>query len=267
MSESIGATIPREDSAPVRMAELLPGLRVVGWEAPWGWLKAGIADYRACLPAASLFGFCFAACGWLLYAVLSESTAVFAALLTGFLLVGPALCLGLYELSRQREADLPPDLLRAVFAFRGRLQNIGLLSSLLGVVLLLWGRASMVVFIVFYTRKMPSFEGFLAAFTEADKLDFVVTYLCVGGVFAALVFGFSVIAIPLMLDRNVDAVTAALVSLKSVMDNPMVMMAWAGVIVAAVLVGFVTGFLGLIVIGPILGHASWHAYRGLLPRT
>jgi len=135
---------------------------------------------------------------------------------------------------------------------------------MLGVVLLLWGRASMVIFAVFYTSEMPNWSGFLAAFTTLERPDFVVAWLCVGGFFAALAFGVSVISIPLMLDRNVDAVSAALVSLAAALQNPWTMAVWGALIVLLTLLGFATAFLGLLVTMPVLGHATWHAYRETL---
>jgi uncharacterized membrane protein len=122
-----------------------------------------------------------------------------------------------------------------------------------------------VVFIVFHTTTMPTWEGFLAAFVTLERMDFVLAWLGVGGIFAALVFGASVISIPLMLDRNADAVSAALTSLTVVLRHPWTMALWALIIVVLTAAGFATAFLGLLVVTPVLGHATWHAYRDLLP--
>jgi len=247
-------------------SQLTACLRAPTLEAPLTWLARGYEDFRANPRESLFFGGCFAACGYFLTLVAGANTALFAALVTGYLLVGPALALGLYELSRQRESGEAADLGRAIAAFQGRMSNIGLFSTLLGVVLLLWGRASMVVFIVFHTTTMPSWENFLAAFVTIERLDFVLAWLCVGGVFAALAFGASVISIPLMLDRNVDAVSASLTSVCAILRNPWPMALWGLIIVVLTLLGFATAFLGLLVVTPVLGHASWHAYRDLVPR-
>jgi len=252
--------------APPGFSSLTASLRSPAPTAPLVWLAAGWNDFRANPRESLFFGACFTFCGYLLAAMTGANTAFFAALVSGYLLVGPALALGLYELSRQRESSQPPDLPVAIAAFRGHLGNIGLLSTLLGVVLLLWGRASMVVFIVFHPTSLPTWEGFLAAFVTLEHLDFVVAWLGVGSVFAVLAFGVSAISIPLMLDRNVDAVSASLTSLTAILRNPWTMALWALIVVVLTVVGFATAFLGLLVITPVLGHATWHAYRAFLPR-
>jgi uncharacterized membrane protein len=247
------------------VTRLSADLREPGPAAPLAWVVAGWRDFRAHPRESLAFGACFTLGGYLLAGVLHSSTALFAALVTGFLLVGPALALGLYELSRQREQGENISLPRALAAFQGHLANIGLLSVMLGVVLLLWGRASMVIFAVFYTSKMPSWAGFLAAFTQLDKLDFILAWVCVGGFFAALAFSVSVISIPLMLDRPVDAVSAALISMAATLQNPWTMLVWGMLIVMITVIGFATAFIGLLVTMPVLGHATWHAYRAFLP--
>jgi uncharacterized membrane protein len=93
---------------------------------------------------------------------------------------------------------------------------------------------------------------------------FTIVYFSIGGLFAAFIFAISVIAIPLMADRKTDAITAAIASLLAVIRNPFQMLLWAICIVILVGIGFATSFLGLIVTMPIVGHASWHAYRDLV---
>ena len=91
-----------------------------------------------------------------------------------------------------------------------------------------------------------------------------MVYFAVGGFFAAFVFSVSVTAIPLMADRQTDAVTPSIASLISVVRNPLPMLLWAMIIVTLVVIGFATSFIGLIITMPIIGHASWHAYRDLI---
>jgi uncharacterized membrane protein len=128
---------------------------------------------------------------------------------------------------------------------------------------LLWGRASLVVFAVFFNTGMPSTTGVLQAIFNPENWEFVVAYMVVGAAFATLVFALSVVSIPMILDRDTDAISAAITSVEVVFHNTGVILVWGAII--AVLVGValvVPGSVGLIVVGPLLGHASWHAYRG-----
>ena len=125
---------------------------------------------------------------------------------------------------------------------------------------MLWGRAAMVVFAVSFDG-MPDMKGSLLALLDPNNIGFIVTYLGVGAIFAGLIFAVSVISIPMMLDRQVDAITAGLTSMRLVLTQPGVMIFWGALLTALTLLAMLPGFLGLIVLGPILGHASWHAYR------
>ena len=143
-----------------------------------------------------------------------------------------------------------------------RIRSMGLLVLVLIVLELLWGRASLVVFAVFFNTGMPSTSGVLQAMLDPDNLDFVLVYLAVGGVFALLVYSTAVVSIPMILDRDTDAISAAITSIRVMFANPLVMGWWGLLITSLIGVGLATWGLGLIVIGPLLGHASWHAYRG-----
>lgn len=245
--------------------ELLAAIRPVDGDAPLAWLRAGWADLRAHPGPSLAYGAAFALCGWLLAATLDHATALLSALVTGMLLVGPFLALGLYDLSRRRELGEPVSFFASALAWRHNVSNIGLFAAVLAIVLMVWARASMVIFAVFYEGAMPSFSGFVHAFSALDNLEFVLFYLAVGGFFATLVFAVSVISVPLMLDRRVDAINAAIASATALARNPGAMLGWAGSIVFLTALGFATGFVGLIVTMPLVGHATWHAYRALIP--
>jgi uncharacterized membrane protein len=108
---------------------------------------------------------------------------------------------------------------------------------------------------------MPDFKGSLLALLDLDHLGFIVAYLAVGAVFAGLIFAVSVVAIPMILDRPTDAITAALTSLRLVLTQTPVMLAWGALVTTLVVLALLPWFLGLLVVGPVLGHASWHLYR------
>jgi uncharacterized membrane protein len=127
---------------------------------------------------------------------------------------------------------------------------------------LLWGRASLVVFAVFFNTGMPSTAGVLQAVFNPENWTFVAVYAAVGGVFAGLVFATSVVSIPMILDRDTDAISASITSLQVFFGNLPVMLFWGALITALVVLAFIPWGLGLLLIGPWLGHATWHAYRG-----
>lgn len=228
------------------------------------WLRRGWSDYRACWTLSSWFGLCFVAMGWLQLLIFREAPAYSMAVISGFLLMGPFLCTAVYRLSQAIECGERPEFLAAVFACRPVLGNIGIFAALLLVLELLWGRASLVIFALFYQGGLPTTQDLLEALAKFKNVDFLVAYVLVGAIFATLVFVVSAISIPMLLDRHTDAVTAGLTSVRACLGSPITLGLWAATIVTLVLLAMLPGFLGLIVIGPWLGHATWHAYRGVV---
>ena len=242
----------------------LPEIRSVALTAPLSWLRGGFDDYRA-HPGPSLFyGLCFAAMGVAIYFTFQHAYQYVSALVTGFFLVGPFFSIGLYDLSRRRERGEPVWLGPSLDAWRPNVSAIGIFALVLAVILLVWARASLVVFALFYTSAMPSLDGFLAQLMSLDNLEFLLAYACVGGFFAVLVFAISVVAIPMMLDRDTDGIVATLTSLKTCAQNPGPMLVWGGLIVLLTALGFGLYFLGIAITVPVIGHATWHAYRELV---
>lgn len=245
--------------------DAFPEIRQVGLEAPAAWLRAGWNDLRQAGGASLFYGTCFALGGWLTQLVFAHAYALFAGLVTGFLLVAPFLAMGLYDLSRRIERGETPSLAATLTAWRPNLANVGVLAAVLAVVLLVWARASMVIFALFFDAAgLPSFADVVHAIIAFEQPDFAVVYFMVGGFFALFVFAISVVAVPLMLDRGTDAVTSAIASIGACARNPGPMLLWAASIAVLVAIGMATQFLGLIVIMPLLGHATWHAYRDLV---
>jgi uncharacterized membrane protein len=139
---------------------------------------------------------------------------------------------------------------------------MGMLVLVLIVLELLWGRASLVVFAVFFNTGMPSTSGVIQAVFNPDNWEFLAVYLLVGGAFAGLVFSLAVVSIPMILDRDSDAISATIASMEVVVDNTAVMLFWGCLITLLVALALLPWGLGLLIVGPWLGHASWHAYRG-----
>jgi len=242
----------------------LPGVRAVGVLAPFGWLAAGWRDFRSHPLPSIVYGACFATMGWLIVITFRHAYQYVSALVTGFFLVGPFLAIGLYDLSRRREQGEPAWLASSLDAWRPNVGAIGMFALVLAVILLVWARASLVVFALFYTSEMPSVDRFLEQIFSLDSIEFLLAYFCVGGFFAVLVFAISVVSVPMMLDRHTDGIVAVLTSLKTFAANVPAMIVWGLLIFVLIAAGFALFFVGLVVAVPVIGHATWHAYRALV---
>lgn len=229
---------------------------------PFRWLARGLRDLRAAMGIGTFYGFCFWAMAITLGAVFRNLPEYTLSFVSGCLLVGPFLAMGLYEVSRRREQGLSPDLASSLTCWDSHLGSMGMMVLVLIVLELLWGRASLVVFAVFFNTGMPSTAGVVQAVFNPENWEFIAVYLAIGGIFAALVFATTVVSLPMILDRDTDAISAALTSIQVVFSNTLVMLLWGALITALVIVALIPWGLGLLLIGPWLGHASWYAYRG-----
>lgn len=237
-----------------------PPLNPLPWHAPFGWLKQGLRDFVR-TPAIGLFyGVCFVAMGWMLVGVFQRAPAYTLALSAGFLLAGPFLCLGLYHASRALERGEPASLAHSVTAWTAGGGKLAIFGFVLLVLEMLWGRASLVIFALSFDG-MPDFKGSVLALLNPEHLDFIVAYIAIGALFAALIFAVSVVSMPMLLDRPTDAITAMLTSFRLVLSQPGVMLLWGALLTLIIVLAMLPGFAGLLVAGPVVGHASWHAYR------
>ncbi|HQN64667.1 MAG TPA: DUF2189 domain-containing protein [Methylophilus sp.] len=230
-----------------------------------GWLKAGIRDTRQAGLSSLFYGAFFAAAGWVMKFVFDEAYGLFTGLVTGFLLVGPFLAMGLYDLSRQIESGQQPTLVPSLTAWRANILNVGIFAGVLTVILLIWARASMITFALYFQDSaFPTLTKVIESVFTLKQPMFAMVYFAVGGIFAGLVFAISVVAIPLMAERKTDAITAAIASIITCAKNPLTMLLWGFCIVVLVVLGFATYFVGLIITMPIVGHATWHVYRDIV---
>ena len=252
-----------DDAGPPRSSLTVP-LNTLGFADPFRWLAAGARDFARHPLIGLFYGGCFVVMGWALMKVFEHAPAYTLALSAGFLLMGPFLCLGLYQVSLRLERGQRPDFGDSLLAFDQRLGTIAIFGGVLLVLEMLWGRASLVVFAVSFDG-MPDFKGSLTALLNPENIEFIVAYLCVGAVFAGLIYSVSVIALPMILDRQTDAITAGLTSLRLVLTQPAVMIWWGAIITVLVVLAMLPWFAGLLVVGPIIGHATWHAYRAAVP--
>jgi uncharacterized membrane protein len=249
------------DTAPSEPAARPPiVLNRLSFADPLRWLVKGWRDFIRCPGIGLFYGACFMVMGWALMKVYETAPAYVMALSAGFLLMGPFLCLGLYRASQRLEQGEKPDFGDSLLAWDTRTGQLAIFGVVLLVLEMLWGRATLVIFAISFDG-MPDLKGSLRALTDPENLGFTLTWIAVGAVFAALIFAISVVSIPMILDRQTDAITAGLTSFRLVLTQPVVMLFWAALITVLVVAALLPWFAGLLVVGPLLGHASWHAYR------
>jgi len=238
-------------------------IRPLSWSAPLHWLGLGWRDIVAHPGIAAFYGATFWLMALILGAVFRTKPEYTMTIASGCLLIGPFLAMGLYDVSRRREEGSAPELGRSLTCWETHVRSMGMLVMVLIVLELLWGRASLVVFAVFFNTGMPSTAGVMEAVFNPQNWEFVAVYTVVGGGFAMLVFSISAVSIPMILDRDTDAISAAITSLEVVFHNTAVMLLWGATIAVLVVASLILPWgVGLLVVGPLLGHASWHAYRG-----
>jgi uncharacterized membrane protein len=250
----------KQESLAVDVA-MAPRLTTLRLSDPLRWLARGWSDFARHPGIGLYYGFAFLSMGWMLLLMFEHAPAYTLALSAGFLLAGPFLCMGLYQVSMRVERGEKPDFGASLTAWDTRTGTMAIFGAVLLILEMVWGRAALIVFALSFDG-MPDFKGSLVALLRPENLEFIIAYCSVGAVFAGLIFAISVVSIPMILDRQVDAVTAAITSIRVVLAAPLVLMFWGALITALVVLAMLPWFLGLLVIGPVLGHASWHAYRG-----
>lgn len=235
-------------------------LRPLGFGQPLQWLLLGWRDFVRAPGIGLFYGASFVLMGWALMVVFEHAPPYTLGLSGGFLLVGPFLCLGLYRVSQRLEAGEKPEFSDSLFAWQTRTSALAIFGFVLLVLEMLWARSTLVVFAVSFDG-MPDFKGSLMALLSPENLTFIVAWGAVGFIFASLIYAVCVVSIPMILHRETDAITAGLTSLRLVLTQTGVMAWWALLIAGLVFAALMPWFLGLLVVGPVLGHASWHAYR------
>lgn len=236
-------------------------------DSPWRWLALGWRDMWA-VPGISLtyglvfFGVSAAIVAGL--AVLSWS-AVALAMAAGFMLVGPMLAVGLYEASRRLEAGEPLHLRDIFFVATKSPSQLALLGGALMLVLLIWMRLATLLFALFFGGEgFPPLSNFLQTlFFTSHGLGLMVMGTAVGAVLAAFVFAISAISVPMLMERDMDAVSAMGESALAVLRHPKELLLWAWLIAVIMAAGLATLLVGMIIAFPLIGHATWHAYRDI----
>lgn len=243
----------------------LPSVRHVDALRPLHWLRAGWHDLLQHPGPSLAYGLIVTLGGWVVVTLTLPHAELFTSVIAGFVLVAPLIAAGIYELTRQCEAGEPPSFINSVKSLRrnaGSIADYGIALLLAGI---LWERVAAVMFALSYGGDMGSVKDFVGEiFFSGKYLGVVLAWLLSGAALATVVFAVTVVGMPMVIDRNADVVTAMIVSVRAVFANLPAMLVWAGLIIGLTLLGMVTAFVGLVVVMPLLGHATWCAYRDLV---
>lgn len=226
------------------------------WNAAFGWLAAGWRDVMRTPRLTLAYGAIIFAVSWgvSLMAWWLGRFALLAALLSGFIYIAPMLAVGLHSVSKDLEAGRPASFRRSSAHMLRVLGHGAVYALMLLVVLFVWSRSGMMLYAFF-----PVEEG-----ERAVLLEFLAVGSVIGTGFAALIFASAAFSLPMIVDRDADMVTACLSSVHAVLRNKPAMAVWALCIVALTAAGFLTGYLGFVLIMPWLAYSAWHAYRATL---
>ncbi|HSD52943.1 MAG TPA: DUF2189 domain-containing protein [Burkholderiales bacterium] len=265
MVEETGNATPegnRREPEYLTVTSGLPQIRRVGMDAPWRWLRGGWRDFRAATRTSLFYGVALTAMGVLLTQTWGKG-AIEIAFLTGFLIVGPFLAMGLYDISRRVGDGRPVVVGDTMTAWKANRAAIGFYAVILALLLAVWVRVSVVVVALFFPAGVPSGAALAEQLlTSPDALAFIGAYVAAGCGFALFVFATSVVSLPMLLDREqMDTLSAMITSFNALRVNFAPMLLWGAIVVMLTGIGFAAFYVGLLVALPVIGHATWHAYK------
>ena len=235
--------------------------------AALGWLAAGWRDLKIRPLDSLVYGVVVYAISvavvWGLFAL--ELDYILLPALAGFMVVGPLVAIGLYAKSRAIAKGERISLAGMLFVRPNSGGQVLFTGAILCLLMLVWMRAAVIIYALFFgLRPFPGLDHVVAMlFTTPVGLAMLVVGTVVGGLFAAFSFAISTFSIPMLLDQKTDAFTAMGTSISMVWNNLPVLIAWGVIVLALFLLCVATGLLGLIVVFPLLGHATWHSYEAM----
>ena len=235
---------------------------------PFVWLAKGWRDIGQAGFYSLRYGLAIVVVSALITALVWTTDSLFLLpfLVAGFFIMAPPLGIGLYLMSAHLERGEPLSGCSAYRAWRLNQSQISMVSAGFTILMNIWLAANVGLFALLYEGSSPSLDSFFAKVFFSDAgLKFTIASLLVGFLLAGCAFALSVITVPMLIDRQVDGFTAIRFSIRSVLGNLPAMLLWAALIVLIVGLGMALFYIGLIIALPLIGHASWHAYRDLVP--
>jgi uncharacterized membrane protein len=239
-------------------------IRHVSVRQPLEWLSRGWDDVKQIGKPGLAHGALIAILGAVLLMLGSTHLYLTAAAVTGYLLVGPVMTTGLCELARRREARERLGFDESLQALTRNPEGLMHFAGVLALIALLWFVFSAVVLETAFKTSVPSLAVALWGGSGPVSIEQVLGYVGCGAVLAAVVFSVSVVAVPLMIDRHASATDAIRASVRATLANLPAMLVWSFLIVAVTAIGFITLLVGMVIVAPLLGYATWHAYRDLV---
>jgi uncharacterized membrane protein len=232
---------------------------------PLEWLHRGWEDLRHLRGSSLAHGVLIAMLGAVLLIVGGSHPYFVVAAVSGYLLVGPIMTTGVCELSRRRATGEPLGFDESLHAVTRNPRGLFQFGALIAVAAVVWFVASEVILrSVLHTSGPNLAEALWGGFADTARRAQIIAYIGSGAVLAGIVFSMSVVAVPLIVDRHASATEAVWASLKATFWNLPAMLLWSALIVALTALGFLTLLLGMVFVVPLLGHATWHAYRDLI---
>lgn len=242
----------------------VPVINSLSADAPLSWLKRGWADMVATRFQGCFYGLVFVLMGYAITWVYATKWQLTMGLIGGFFLMGPFLCTGIYDLSRQREQSGSASLLKSLTCWTRNLSSLAFFAIILTFAMIVWARVSLILFALSSNTSFPTVQGVLSQIFSLNNPQFLLLWAGVGFIFASIVFAVGVVSAPMMLDRRSDTLMAVFSSVRSLHANPKALYVWAVIVVVIIGLSLLAGFLPLLVTAPLIGHATWHAYRDLV---
>ncbi|NJD87575.1 MAG: DUF2189 domain-containing protein [Betaproteobacteria bacterium] len=250
--------MPQPDS-PAEIAP--PRVIVIPVTRPLAWLADGWRDLRYAPGVSLMHGLLVAVGGWVIAALSMLWVPLLPGAFSGFVLVAPILATGLYEMSRCRERGRPGDMACAFDAWRRGTRPLIWLGLGLTIAGTAWVLVSAVLVALIVTAPITGWEAFIRHVILSQGSNLFPVWMGLGALGASLVFAATVVSAPLLLDRDTDLWTAISTSVRVVAENPLAMAFWATLIMLATALSMATAMLGFVISIPVIGHATWHAYR------
>ncbi len=249
MNESLESKSPASTERPFIVA-----CNQLETTAAIGWLVKGWQDFKQAPKESLSYGGIIVIASWVISLTAYHYHSIMLALvmMSGFIFIAPVMSLGLYSIARQLKRGYKPRLSVSFIHGKNRYSDLLIYAGVLMIIFLVWVRAASMIHIFFPATSNPEI---------VDLLLFLTIGSMVGSIFATITFAASAFSLPMLMDKKVDMITAVVSSINAVLRNKKALLFWVFLIVLLLTIGMLTAFLGFFIIMPVLGYASWHAYR------